>query len=81
MDDSFNELIQFPVWPLPETAVRVLWKFLLGCLIITLRDTIVPLCGVKVLHCAGGGGGGRDVGDGGGTLWCDGSNSSSSGRG
>ena len=79
MDDSFNELIQFPVWPLPETAVRVLWKFLLGCLIITLRDTIVPVCGVKSSTAQEGGG--RDVGDGGGTLWCDGSNSSSSGRG
>ena len=30
-DDSFNELIQYPVWPLPETAMGV------------LRDTIIPL--------------------------------------
>ena len=24
MDDSFNELLEFPVWPLPETATGVL---------------------------------------------------------
>ena len=55
MDDSFNELTQFPVWPLPETAVGLL---LCNCSLGALRHshyviTIVPLVrGVKVVHSA-----------------------------
>ena len=26
MDDSFNELIKFLVWPLPETTMGILWE-------------------------------------------------------
>ena len=45
MDDSFNELIYFPVWLLPETAIEVLCNRLVGALPNTLlvRDTIIPL--------------------------------------
>ena len=32
MDDSFNELIYFPVWPLPETAVGAQGNCLVGAL-------------------------------------------------
>ena len=32
MDDSFNEFIHFPAWPLPETAMRELWNSLVGAL-------------------------------------------------
>ena len=43
MDDSFNELTKFPIWPLPETAMGVLCNSLLGTLPKTPRDTIIPL--------------------------------------
>ena len=45
MDDSFNELIYFPVWPLPETATGVLCN----CLVVDchkhylVRDANIPL--------------------------------------
>ena len=31
-DDGFNELVQFPMWLLPETAMGVLCNCLLGAL-------------------------------------------------
>ena len=37
MDDSFNEVIKFPVWPLPETAMGVLCNCLVGALPYTLE--------------------------------------------
>ena len=43
MDDRINELILFPVWPLPETAMGVLCNCLVGALLRRLRDTIFPL--------------------------------------
>ena len=38
-----NELICFPVWPLPETAMGLLCNCLMGALPQTLRDPIIPL--------------------------------------
>ena len=38
-----NELICFPVWPLPETAMGSLRNGLIGALPGTLRDPIIPL--------------------------------------
>ena len=53
MDDSFNELFYFPVWPLPETAMGVLHVTALW-----VPDHIhyavqsFPLCGAKFLYPA-----------------------------
>ena len=38
-----NELICFPVWPLPETAMGLVCNCLMGALPQTLRDPIIPL--------------------------------------
>ena len=43
MDGSFNELICYPMWPLPETAMGVLCNCLVGALPYAIRDTIIPL--------------------------------------
>ena len=43
MADSLNELTQFPVWPLAETATGVLYNCILGALPEARRDTILPL--------------------------------------
>ena len=38
-----NELICFPLWPLPETAMGLPCNCLMGALPQTLRDPIIPL--------------------------------------
>ena len=42
MDDSFDESTQFPMWPLPESALRAL-RDLPNLFPYTLRDTIIPI--------------------------------------
>ena len=51
MDDSVNELIFFPGWSVPKTAMGVQCNCLVGDL-PHLRDAIIPLCRAKALHPA-----------------------------
>ena len=37
-----NELICFPVWTLPETAMELLCNYLMGAVPRTPRDPIIP---------------------------------------
>ena len=53
MDDSANELYFFSGVATPETAMGIATYLPRGCLtMFTLRDAIIPLSGVRILHPA-----------------------------